>query len=229
MSRPLVIAVDGPAGSGKTTVARRLSERLQLRHVDTGAMYRALTLKALERGAPIEDGAALRRLAEETEIDLAGSRVLVDGEDVTAGIRSAPVNASVSQLSAHPEVREWMAARQRQLVGEGSAVVEGRDIGSVVLPDAGLKVFLMAHPAERARRRAAELRAQGLEPRIEDVEAELAARDARDAGRVHAPLTVPDGAVVIDSTGRSVEQVVDEILAIWQARTAPAPSHPGEG
>ncbi|MGH2770899.1 MAG: (d)CMP kinase, partial [Actinomycetota bacterium] len=229
MSRRLVITVDGPAGSGKTTVARKLSERLQLRHVDTGAMYRALTLKALTHAVPIDDGAALRCMAEKTEIRLGGGRVSVDGEDVTARIRTAEVNAAVSQLSAHAEVRTWMAQRQRALVGEGHAVVEGRDIGSVVLPDAGLKVFLIAKQAERARRRAAELRAQGIDARVEDVEEELAARDLKDAARAHSPLVIPEGAIVIDSTRHSAEQIVEKILRIWEAKMAPASSHIEDG
>ena len=152
MNRPITIALDGPAGSGKSTVARAVAERLSLPHIDTGAMYRAATLKALERGIGIHDGAGLRSLLDVTDIDLRDGKVFLDGRDVSAEVRAGPVTASVSQVAAHAAVRQWMVDRQRRLAGERGGVVEGRDITTVVLPQADFKFFLTAAPRERARR-----------------------------------------------------------------------------
>ncbi|MGH2704812.1 MAG: (d)CMP kinase [Actinomycetota bacterium] len=211
MTSRLVIAIDGPAGSGKSTVARRLAERLRLAHLDTGAMYRALTLKALRGGVPLDDEEALARLAGDTTIEVDGDRVVLDGQDVTGEVRTPPVTASVSQLSVHPQVRAAMVRRQREHVRETGAVVEGRDIGTVVLPDADLKVFLTASPEERARRRAADLRADGVEVEESEVLREITARDRRDSRRADSPLRAAEGAAVIDSTGRDVRSVIEEI------------------
>lgn len=191
-----------------------LAKRLSLPHVDTGAMYRALTLKALRRAFPIDDPGALARLAADTSVRLGSGRVLLDGEDVTREVRSPPVTAAVSQLSVHPEVRSWMVQRQREMVLRSGAVVEGRDIGTVVLPDAGVKVFLTASPEERARRRAADLEADGIIVDVEEILREIEARDRRDASRSASPLQIAPDAVVIDSTERSVGQVVAEIESL---------------
>jgi cytidylate kinase len=211
--RPVTIAVDGPAGSGKTTVARAVAARLGLPHVDTGAMYRAATLKALQAGVPIADGQALRALLDaRTGIDLDGDCVYLDGTEVTAAIRAAPVTAAVSEVAAHPAVREWMVTRQRTLLGERGGVMEGRDIGTVVLPGADFKFFLTAAPQERARRRAAELNADGVAASEAAVLEEILARDLLDSGREASPLRAAPGATVIDSTGLTVDQVVDEVV-----------------
>lgn len=212
--RGLVIAIDGPAGSGKSTVAREAAARLSLPHIDTGAIYRALTLKAVRARIALGDGAALAGLADRTRIELDEDRVIVDGEDVTLEIRDAEVTASVSQVSSHPQVRERMVAVQRELVGAGGAVVEGRDIGTVVLPDADVKIFLIAAPEERARRRAAELAGKGPAEVLE----EILERDRSDSERAASPLAIPNGAVVIDSTGRVVEEIVDEIERLVEGR-----------
>lgn len=214
MSRPVTIALDGPAGSGKSTVARAVARRLSLPHIDTGAMYRAATLKALERGVGTDDGAGLRCLLDGTDIDLRDGKVFLDGRDVSAEVRTGPVTASVSQVAAHGPVRQWMVERQRRLVGERGGVVEGRDITTVVLPDADFKFFLTAAPQERARRRAAELSADGVPASVDEVLSGIEARDRLDAGREVSPLRVAEGATVIDSTGRSVDEVVDEIVAV---------------
>ena len=216
--RGLVVAIDGPAGAGKTTVATALARRLGLPHVDTGAMYRAITLKALRTGTPMDDGASLERLCERTEIALDAGRVLVDGEDVTAEIRSAAVTAAVSSVSAFPGLRRWMVVHQRRLLAEEGAVVEGRDIGSVVLPDADLKVYLTASPEQRAERRAAELQAAGGRRTADEILTEILARDRLDSGREASPLSVAPDAVVVDSTDRSVDEVVDGILAMLRER-----------
>jgi cytidylate kinase len=179
-------------------------------------MYRAITLKALRTGTPTDDGPSLERLCEGTDVALAGGRVLVDGEDVTAEIRSAAVTAAVSGVSAFPGLRRWMVARQRELVAEEGAVVEGRDIGTVVLPDADLKVYLTASPQERAQRRAAELQAAGGRRTAEEILKEILARDALDSGRAASPLSVAADAVVVDSTGRSIDEVVSCILEMVQ-------------
>ena len=214
MNRPITIALDGPAGSGKSTVARAVAERLSLPHIDTGAMYRAATLKALERGVGTDDGAGLRSLLDVTDIDLRDGKVFLDGRDVSAEVRAGPVTASVSRVAAHAPVRQWMVDRQRQLAGERGGVVEGRDITTVVLPQADFKFFLTAAPRERARRRAAELAAEGVATSVDEVLTGIEARDRLDAGRAESPLRVAEGATVIDSTGRSVDDVVDEIVAV---------------
>ena len=214
MNRPITIALDGPAGSGKSTVARAVAERLSLPHIDTGAMYRAATLKALERGVGTDDGAGLRCLLDVTDIDLRDGKVFLDGRDVSAEVRAGPVTASVSQVAAHAPVRQWMVDRQRRLACERGGVVEGRDITTVVLPQADFKFFLTAAPRERARRRAAELAAEGVATSVDEVLTGIEARDRLDAGRAESPLRVAEGATVIDSTGRSVDDVVDEIVAV---------------
>ena len=200
-----VVAIDGPAGAGKSTVARQAAHALGFTYLDSGAMYRSVALLALRRDA---DPAAV---APELEIEL-GDRVRVGGEDVTEAIRAPEVSAAASQAAADPAVREAMVAQQRRLIGQGNWVVEGRDIGTVVAPDADLKVFLTADPEERARRRAAEL---GSDP--ETVLAELAIRDQRDQGREHSPLRPAPGAVILDSTHLSAEEVVRRIVELAEA------------
>lgn len=205
----MLIAIDGPGGSGKSTVARSVAARLGLAHLDTGAMYRAVAYAALRDGVDPGDGPALGRLARQMKLD-AGERVIVDGEDATAAIRRHDVTAVVSQVSAHRAVRQEMVRRQRSWAdAHGGGVVEGRDIGSVVFPRADLKVYLTASDAERARRRASDL--GSTDPR--QVASDLAARDRLDSTRAVSPLTVADGALVIDTTGQGVEDVVEEVLA----------------
>lgn len=218
MTRPITIALDGPAGSGKSTVAKALALRLSLPHIDTGGMYRAATLKALEQGVGAQDADALGSLLEATDIDLRDGRVFLDGRDVSAEVRSGAVTAAVSQVATHSAVRQWMVDRQRRLVGERGGVVEGRDITTVVLPQADFKFFLTAAPEERARRRAAELSAAGVPAGVEEVLSGIEARDRLDAGREESPLRVAEDATVIDSTGRSVNDVVDEIVALTKGR-----------
>jgi CMP/dCMP kinase len=196
-----VIAIDGPAGSGKSTVSRALAERLGLDRLDTGAMYRAVTWAALERGIDRSDRAAVAALARGLEITVA-ARVTADGTDVTEAIRGPEVNAAVSEVAANPEVRSVLVDRQRRWVdGRDGAVVEGRDIGSVVLPGADLKVFLTASEDERARRRA------------EEAPEALARRDRIDRTRTASPLEIAEGARVLDTTGRSVDEIVEEVVS----------------
>ncbi len=197
-----VIAIDGPAGAGKSTVARRLAAELGFTYLDSGAMYRSVALAALERRrAPAE-------VAPQLMIEL-GERVLLDGRDVTEAIRAPQVSEAASRAAADPEVRKAMVALQRRLLERGNWVAEGRDIGTVVAPDAELKVFLTAAPEERARRRAAELGAD-----METVMAEQAIRDERDRNRAHSPLQPAAGAVELDTTGMTLDQVVAEIASL---------------
>jgi cytidylate kinase len=197
-----VVAIDGPAGAGKSTVARAVAHELGFTYLDSGAMYRAVALAALRRGA---DPAAI---ASSLTIDL-GDRVLLDGDDVTAAIRTLEVSEAASQAAADPEVRRAMVAEQRRLLSDGDWVAEGRDIGTVVAPDADVKVFLTADPRERARRRAAEL---GVDP--EAVLAEQTIRDERDRSREHSPLEPAPGALVLDTTGLEIPEVVRRIVAL---------------
>ncbi len=197
-----VIAIDGPAGAGKSTVARAVADRLGFTYLDSGAMYRAVALAALRRGGHPAN------VARDVDVRL-GSRVLLDGEDVTSAIRSPEVSEAASQVAADPDVREAVVAKQRQVLASGDWVAEGRDIGTVVAPEAEVKVFLTADPSERARRRAAEL---GADPAT--VLADQAIRDQRDEQRAHSPLKPAPGATILDSTGLSLDEVVGRIAAM---------------
>jgi CMP/dCMP kinase len=198
-----VVAIDGPVGSGKSTVAKAVAERLDLPYLESGAMYRVVAWAAVKRGIDPEAGAELTALAAELDMEV-GERVLVDGDDVTGELRSPEVGRAVSAVAATEGVRTELVRRQREWVeGHGGAVVEGRDIGSVVFPDAELKVFLTASAAERARRRS-----------LDETADDLARRDLLDSTRAVSPLIVPQGAVVVDTTGRGIDEVVDEIVGM---------------
>jgi CMP/dCMP kinase len=209
----MVIAIDGPAGAGKSTVARAVAERLGLTYLDSGAMYRCVALAAIERGVDLNDEVAVGELARSLAISLDGERVELDGHDVSARIRDPRVTDASSMVSVHPPVREAMVAEQRRLIAAGRYVAEGRDIGTVVSPEAPLKVFLTASPEERARRRAAQTG--------EDWAAVLAAqreRDARDETREHSALRPADDAIEIDTTGLALDEVVDQIESLAHKR-----------
>jgi cytidylate kinase len=209
----MVIAIDGPAGTGKSTVARAVAGELGFTYLDSGAMYRCVALAALERGIDLDDGEALGELAQGLEIGFDGPRVLLGERDVSAEIRSPEVSAASSRVSVHPRVRAAMVARQRQLIAAGRYVAEGRDIGTVVSPDSRLKVFLTASDEERARRRAAQTG--------ETVDAVLAAqrqRDARDTEREHGAMRAAEDAVELDTTGFSLGEVVARVVALVRER-----------
>ena len=202
----MVIAIDGPAGAGKSSVARAAARQLSFTYLDSGAMYRLVALAALERG--VEPTA----IAQSLEIEPADDRILLDGRDVTEAIRAPAVSEAASRAAADPEVRRAIIALQRRILSGGDWVAEGRDIGTVVAPDAELKVFLTATPEERARRRAAEL---GADP--ETVLAEQAIRDERDRTRAHSPLMPAPGAVVLDTTGVPLDEVVARVVGLARA------------
>jgi cytidylate kinase len=214
----LTIAIDGPAGAGKSTVARIVAQKLGYLYVDTGAMYRALALKALRTGVNIEDDAALAAMAAHTEVRLertpeGGNRVFLDGEEVTQEIRSPEVERVVSRVSACKELRRYMVEQQRAIARNGGVVMDGRDIGSYVLPDADVKFFVTASLQERARRRQEQLARAGRILPLEELEAEIARRDEQDRNKgEHSLVQVPD-AVYIDTTERTIEAVVAEILS----------------
>jgi cytidylate kinase len=197
-----VVAIDGPAGAGKSTVARALAARLGFTYLDSGAMYRAVALAALRQGG--EPG----QVAREVEVELS-ERVLLDGEDVTDAIRAPEVSEAASRVAADPGVREAVVAKQREILAHGDWVAEGRDIGTVVAPGAEIKVFLTADPAERARRRATEL---GADPAT--VLADQTIRDQRDEQRSHSPLRPAPGATIIDSTGLTLDDVVERVAGL---------------
>jgi cytidylate kinase len=207
----MIVAIDGPAGAGKSTVARRLAERLGFRYLDTGAMYRALTWLAMKQGLDLGGGARLGALAREHPVEIdEGGRIHIDGTDVTAAIRQARIDRVVPVVARHPEVRAVMRERQRELADEGNAVIEGRDIGTVVAPDAEVKVYLVADQAIRAQRRQAERPEIGADALVTD----LKERDARDAERT----IQAEDAVLIDTTDLQVDDVVGRIEELVRTR-----------
>ncbi len=212
----IVVAIDGPSGSGKSTVAKRVAIRLGLRYLDTGAMYRAITWQALEERVDLEDADRLARLAERTALAVGTNprrpAIAVSGTDVSRSIRSRAVTNAVSAVSAVPAVRELLVRRQRELIGTGGIVVEGRDIGTAVAPEAPVKVFLTASSETRAQRRHRQLSSVGEGAAVTVTRQEIDRRDARDSGRDASPLRRAADAVEIDSTGMTVGDVVSAVL-----------------
>ena len=209
----MVIAIDGPAGAGKSTVARGAAAALGFTYLDSGAMYRCVALAALRDGVDLDDGEALGELARRTSIELSPSGVRLDGEDVSEPIREPDVSSAASRVSAHPQVRDAMVAQQRALISASDYVAEGRDIGTVVSPDSPLKVFLTASEEERARRRAAE-----SGEAVESVLEAMHARDGRDIEREHGALRAAEDAVELDTTGMAVGDVVDAVVRLARER-----------
>ena len=215
MSRRLVIAIDGPSGAGKSTAGRALARRLGYVFLDTGAMYRALALKALRTGVPLDAEGALAELARGTRIDLEGEGEVVrlDGEDVSAAIRTREVSAAASRASVHPQVRRQMVARQQEMGRAGGVVLDGRDVGTVVFPRADVKFYVDADPRRRAERRHAELAAAGVESDVAAIEREIRARDHADSTRPDSPLTRAPDAIYLDTTVLGPDEVVQRMAA----------------
>ncbi len=219
MKNKITIAIDGPAGSGKSTVAKRVAEVLGVLYLDTGAMYRAVTLKALQAGISPTDGEKLAALAAETDLAFVRTgdgayHLFMDGQDVSMEIRSAPVTRNVSAVSAISKVREVLVKQQQIIARQGGVVMDGRDIGAVVLPQADLKIFLTASLEERARRRWLELKAKGFSGTQEEIAEDLKRRDAFDAGRAISPLKPAPDSIIVDTSTMGIEEVVARILTL---------------
>jgi cytidylate kinase len=212
----MIVAIDGPAGAGKSTIARRVAARLRAVYIDTGAMYRAVALRALRQNADLAGAAALEAIARASDIrfEAGSSRVLLDGEDVSEAIRRPEVSAAASKVSAVPAVRRVLVEQQRRMGAEGNVVMEGRDIGTVVFPNADVKVFLDADPQVRAARRVRELEEKGQAAPAPQVAAEIRERDHRDSTRADSPLVCAADATRLDTTALSLEQVESAILEI---------------
>jgi cytidylate kinase len=225
MQDRVVVAIDGPAGAGKSTVARRVAARLGYLYIDTGAMYRAVALQALRSGVDLADGPALERLADSIRIDFepGASRVWLNGEDVTAAIREPRISPAASKVSVFSGVRRAMVELQRRMAEGRKVVMEGRDIGSVVFPDAEVKIYLDASPEVRAQRRIRELEGKGLPFDPAEIVREIRERDLRDSTRADSPLVAASGAVRVDTTHMSLEEVERVILEIVRERR-PSPA-----
>lgn len=221
----IVVAIDGPAGAGKSTVAREVARALGYVLVDTGALYRGVALIARERNVAWTDGAALGPLAASLSLELrpaadGSARLFIDGRDRADDIRTQAISMGASDVSKHPEVRDALLGLQRQLGRNGGVVLEGRDIGTVVFPNAEAKVFLTASPPARAGRRVSDLRGRGVDASYETTLAEIEARDAQDSGRAVAPLRPADGSVIVDSTELGIDQVVARVVEVARAAAA---------
>jgi cytidylate kinase len=216
--RPLVIAIDGPSGAGKGTVARAIAIELGYRHIDSGAMYRAVGWKALRDGIPLEDEAAIAALAAAARVEITLTHVTIDGEDVTRAIRTPEIDRAAAGVARLPAVRSVLVERQRQMGVNGGIVMEGRDIGTVVFPDADVKLYLDASPEERARRRANDPAHTGVPAAVAEVATLLTQRDESDRTRTVSPLYAAADAIVVDTTGKGIDEVVSEAMALIRAQ-----------
>ena len=220
---PIIIAIDGPSGAGKGTIARAVATRLGFHHVDTGAMYRAVAWKSLHDGVDLSDEASVAAIAERARFDVSDGQVWIDGQDIAGAIRTPEIDAAASAVARQPAVRRVLVERQRELARRGGTVMEGRDIGTVVFPAAQVKIYLDASAEERARRRATDpAHASGKgSAAIQEVATALAERDRRDRTREASPLAIADDAVVIDTTALSIDAAVDRVMTVVEEKLKP--------
>lgn len=216
--RNLIIAIDGPAGAGKSTISKIIAEKLNIEYIDTGAMYRAVTLKIIRKGISLNDDDAIECMLKETEIDFINGRIYLDGEDVSKDIRTIEVSSKVSDVAAKSYVRQRLVEIQKNMAAKKSVIMDGRDIGTNVLKDANYKIFLTASVEERAKRRYKEMIEKGSNVTFEDVCKDIENRDRIDSTRKVNPLRKADDAIEVDTTSKSIDEVVDEILSIVNKR-----------